>query len=136
MKFFFRPLIFTVISAAVLAGCAASDDELVARAPRELVGRDVDQLLACAGTPSERKPEPGGEVLIYRAEITRHVPIETPALDTPLNQGDYGATYSHRCNLIFHVRERRVSEVVLEGQGSGGRSSNRACAAVLKRCLK
>jgi hypothetical protein len=123
-----------------LVACGANDDELVARAPRELIGREVDQIISCAGPPSERKAEPGGEALIYRAEIIRHVAIDTPELDTPLAQGnfggDYGATYQHRCNLIFHARDGRVTDVAIEGHANAGRSSNRACGAVLKRCLK
>ena len=129
-------IMFLLLSAAALAGCGANDDELVARAPRELIGREVDQIIACAGPPSERKAEPGGEVLIYRAEISRFIAIDTPELNTPLAQGDYGATYQHRCNLIFHARESRITDVAIEGHANAGRSNNRACGSVLKRCLK
>lgn len=130
-------LLLTIVLA--LAACGSSREETQAeRAKTALIGISEDSLFACAGQPVEEQRDGADRILIYRAELSQSVRVQTPAapLPMPMPEPEPHFTYTKTCATAFLLRDGRVRAIRMEGRTDTGRPSIEACGKTVERCMK
>lgn len=129
-----RPAVLAAV--LVLAGCQSERVEEVRSA---LIGLDARTLQRCLGEPRDMQIETEVEYITYFWELFFDEkgmrvldPQERREALSPLSR--IHATLGY-CQIVFEIRDRRISQVEARGQNGAGSRWNSGCLLRAKRCL-
>lgn len=131
----------TAISSS-LGGCVHSYSDQAETVKERLIGIPGRSLRGCIGAPTDVRIEGDTEYLIYRWLLDSR---EEPARQTTREEMEEMREKSlsarsvgprpGTCELVFEVREGRVSDVAADGRTAAGLNWNAGCALLARRCL-
>ncbi len=127
-----RPAILLLM--LTFGGCAMRDAELALRGKSELIGLRENDLLMCAGHPTDEDNIPGGKIWMYEhadavpagITIAPTLPLIGTAITPP--SGGY-------CRVQFRIQHSKVAEVSYAGATDEWGRRDAGCAPIIRNCL-
>jgi hypothetical protein len=122
---------FLLAGLVALSGCAIHRARVAHKAETRLIGLSEEELLKCAGAPSQEKHSGSLSFLTY------HGGGDGVAVGA-LGSSQIGlATYKHRyCDATFTLRNGHVADLQYRGRTGGLLTRGEQCAFIVEGCVQ
>jgi hypothetical protein len=122
------------VSLATLAGCAAGDAQLAARAKSELLGLNTSDLRMCAGLPNGTAGIKDGEIWMYEHGAANPGGVSLPGI--PVMGAQITGPSGGYCRVQLRMVKERVTEVSFAGATDFWGARDAVCGPMIRNCLE